>query len=100
VTWGERLAKLKAVLSAPRAIYGALGGRHYILCVFFAVTSAYFEWKGKLEPSYAAAITAIAGFAVWRAVSEDRMQEHNDDRCPPACPPAKENDDNDNETRC
>jgi hypothetical protein len=75
VTWGERLAKLKVILTAPRAIFGAFGGRHYILCVFFALTAAYFEWKHELEPSYAAAITAIAGVAGWRAVSEDRKEE-------------------------
>lgn len=73
----SRIAALagKLVAVTPRVIYGWLGGRHFVLCVFFAVTAAWFEWRGKLTADYAAAITAISGFAVWRAVSEDRKEE-------------------------
>ncbi|MGH9685301.1 MAG: hypothetical protein ACRD4S_17025 [Candidatus Acidiferrales bacterium] len=64
-------------MGAPRAILGALGGRHFVLCVFFSVTAFYLAVHGKLTADYAAAITAISGFTAWRAVSEDR----NDERC-------------------
>lgn len=75
MAWKDKLKALARLSEFPRAVYGSLGGRHWMLCVFFSVTGAYFEWHGKLEPSYAALVTAIAGFAVWRAVSEDRKEE-------------------------
>ena len=42
MNWYARVAALAGKLRSvtPRAIYGWLGGRHFVLCCFFAVTAA------------------------------------------------------------
>jgi hypothetical protein len=75
-------AKAENSFLQPRAIYGWLGGRHFVLCEFFALTAFYLELHGKLTPNYAATITAICGFATWRSTSEDRHDERKHENQP------------------
>lgn len=68
-----------ALLSANmQAIYGRLGGRSFLVVVFFAATGFVLSLKGKLTPDYAALATALSGFHIYRAVSEDNHDHRND----------------------
>jgi hypothetical protein len=66
--------KIKTFFS-PRRLMGSFGGRSFLVVVFFSVTGFYLELHGKLDANYAALATALAGFHIWRARSED---DHGD----------------------
>ena len=64
-------------------IFGKLGGRSWLLILFFALTAFWLEYHGKLTADYAAVITALSGFHVGRAVMQDyndRNKRNNDDK--------------------
>lgn len=66
--------------ASMQSLYGKLGGRSFILIAFFAVTGFFLARKGLLTDSYAALVTALAGFHVWRAVKDDCHDDDNSDK--------------------
>lgn len=54
-----------------RGLYDRLGGRSFLVVTFFSVSGFYLAYHGKLTDSYAALATALTGFHIWRARSED-----------------------------
>jgi hypothetical protein len=55
-------------------LWGWLGGRHFVLALFFAVTAFYLALHGLLTREYAGAMCAIQGFMTWRATHEDKKE--------------------------
>jgi hypothetical protein len=70
----KMLAKIKQLLLSAnmRALYNRLGGRSFLVVTFFAVTGFFLAWHAKLTSDYAALATALSGFHIWRARSEDQ----------------------------
>lgn len=56
------------------ALWGWLGGRHFVLAAFFAVTAFYLAAHGLLTKEYAGAMCAIQGFMTWRTTHEDKKE--------------------------
>lgn len=54
-----------------KLIYDFIGGRSLTFAWFCIVAATALAFKGHLDTSYAAVITALSGFVVWRAVKED-----------------------------
>ena len=69
----SKLNRLQRIWAATnlQAIYWRLGGRSWLLIVFFAVTAFALAWRGKLTADYAAVITALSGFHIGRAIASD-----------------------------
>jgi hypothetical protein len=67
------------------ALWGWMGGRHFLLAAFFAFTAFYLAKNGLLTKEYAGAMCAIQGFMTWRTTHEDKKevalanQNHDDD---------------------
>lgn len=67
------LALIKQVWTAVdfQPFYGKIGGRSFILIVFFALTAFWLAKHGLLTGAYAAVISALSGFHVCRAIASD-----------------------------
>jgi hypothetical protein len=52
-------------------IYGKLGGKSWILVIFFALTAFYLALHNELTGAYAATISSLSGFHVGRAIASD-----------------------------
>ncbi|MGH7745644.1 MAG: hypothetical protein ACREQ5_12775 [Candidatus Dormibacteria bacterium] len=58
---------------SARGLCGWLGGRSFLIVVFFSVTGFWLADHGKLSGSYAALASALTGFHIVRAVGEDKF---------------------------
>lgn len=56
------------------SLWGWLGGRHFVLAMFFAATSFYLALHGLLTKEYAGTMVAIQGFVTWRTTHEDKKE--------------------------
>jgi ABC-type branched-subunit amino acid transport system permease subunit len=56
------------------AFWGWMGGRHFLLAAFFAITAFYLALHGLLTREYAGAMCAIQGFMTWRTTHEDKKE--------------------------
>lgn len=75
------IAKAKAIAAGAdmQALYGKLGGKSWLIVVFFAVTGFLLERAGKLTSSYAELATALSAFHIGRAIMQDRAERRDDD---------------------
>lgn len=55
-----------------------LGGRSFLLIVFFAVTGFFLATRGRLTGHYVELVAALSGFHVSRAIAEDRSARKKD----------------------
>lgn len=58
-----------------RPVYNRLGGRSFLVVIFFAITGFWLAWNLKLTHDYVALVTALSGFHVWRATREDNKND-------------------------
>lgn len=65
--------KLKTIYSELdlQSLYAKLGGRSFLVIVFFAATAFILAWYNKLSPEYSVCITALSGWHCGRAVFQD-----------------------------
>lgn len=56
----------------PQTIWSILGGRSFLIVTFFAVSGFILALHGKLTADYAGLATALAGWHIGRAISQDR----------------------------
>ena len=54
--------------------WGWLGGRHFVLALWFSVTAFWLAMHAMLTPQYAVVITAIQGLMTWRTTHEDKKE--------------------------
>lgn len=55
-------------------VYGWLGGRSFLLIVFFAVTGFILALRGELTVHYVELITALSGFHITRTIASDHFE--------------------------
>lgn len=55
-------------------LWARLGGRSFLLIVFFAVTGFILALRGLLTAHYVELITALSGFHVARTVASDHFE--------------------------
>jgi len=78
-------AKLRAFICSVwlkadvQPVYAKLGGRSWLLIVFFAISAFILEWHGKLTADFAAVITALSGVHAGRAIMQDYHERHSQD---------------------
>lgn len=77
----EKIKRVVTVIEM-QPVYGKLGGKSWLIIVFFAVTGFILAWHNKLTDSYAALATALSGFHVGRAIYQDRFGGHDEDHGP------------------
>lgn len=76
--WIIEKAKRAFHAAEMQPIYGKLGGRSWLVIVFFAVTGFILAWHSRLTGAYAELATALSGFHVGRAIYQDRCGGHDD----------------------
>jgi hypothetical protein len=61
-------------------LYSKFGGLCEFYCFWLLLATCYFEYRGKLEPSFAAAITAICGILALHDALDDHFKDRQAQR--------------------
>lgn len=66
----QKLKKIYTELDL-QSLYAKMGGRSFLVIVFFAITAFILAWYNRLSPEYAICITALSGFHIGRSIMQD-----------------------------
>jgi hypothetical protein len=71
----DRAVNLIQTSATLLPIYKAFGGLCEFYCFWLFAAICFFEWRGKLEGSFAAAITAICGILALHDALDDHFKD-------------------------